>query len=90
MYYAITPDGVVPAKELKDFEKTGIKLDYDEFKIAGSDRVINLTEQDMDFVQDKKKISRLMLSQLYHTGQKQSNLYFYILIILTIISIIHG
>lgn len=89
MYYVITPNKVYFRKEVKDFDKIGLKVDLDEFKPVGGDFVAKLTTQDLDFVIDKHKISRLALGNLYNTAQqKTSNLFLYIIIALQLIAII--
>lgn len=68
MYYAILKSGVIVAKkksELQSNTKIRGLLDHDEFISVGPDYVINLTDSDIDFIQDKRKLSQIMFSGFF-------------------------
>ncbi|PNT90891.1 hypothetical protein [Clostridium thermosuccinogenes] len=65
-FYAITKNGVVSGKSLKQLnEKLNAALEISELKPCGSDLVVKLTEEDLDFIQDKKKMAAIPVSNLY-------------------------
>lgn len=68
MFYLITKQGVISGKTKKDLEtnsKIKGKIDYDEMTALGADYVIKMTDADIDFVQDKKKLSEIMFSSFF-------------------------
>lgn len=77
MFYVITKFGVVTGKTLNDIRTNQFirgsvskgKIDRDEFQVIGPDYVINMTDADLDFVQDKHKISQIMFQNFF----KQDN-----------------
>lgn len=72
MYYVVTKHGVVTGKTKKEVESNQFvkgRIDYDELNVFGSDYVVNMTERDIDFVQDKQKISQIMFQNFF----KQDN-----------------
>ena len=77
MYYAITKYGVAVGKSLGDIRANQFirgtvakgKIDRDEFQVIGPDYVINLTDADLEFIQDKHKLSQIMFSNFF----KQDN-----------------
>lgn len=77
MYYAITKFGVATGKTLGEVRSNQFirgnfakgAIDRDEFRVVGADYVINLTDTDLDFIQDKHKLSQIMFSNFF----KQDN-----------------
>ena len=77
MYYVVTKFGVATGKTLNDirsnqFVKGSIskgKIDRDEFKVVGPDYIVNMTDADLDFIQDKQKLSQIMFQNFF----KQDN-----------------
>lgn len=75
MYYAITKFGVATGKTLGEirtnqFIKGNVskgKIDRDEFQVVGPDYVINLTDSDLEFIQDKHKLSQIMFNNFFKT-----------------------
>ena len=60
--------GVITGKTKKEVEmhpKIKGKLDYDELISVGPDYVLKLTDADIDFIQDKKKLSQIMFSNFF-------------------------
>ena len=60
--------GVITGKTKKEVEmhpKIKGKLDYDELTAFGPDYVVKLTDADIDFVQDKRKLSQIMFSNFF-------------------------
>lgn len=82
MYIVITDNGAVTGKSLKDTNKQlNAQIEENEFKQLGPDRIVKLTEQDLEFVQDKRRMSRIPIEKLF---KKNSS----ITLILAIIMII--
>ena len=77
MYYAITKFGVVTGKTLGEVRSNQFirgnyskgQLDREEFHVIGPDYVVNLTDSDLEFIQDKHKRSQIMFSNFF----KQDN-----------------
>lgn len=75
MYYAITKYGVATGKTLGDIRSNQFvrgtvskgKIDRDEFNVVGPDYVVNLTDSDLEFIQDKHKLSQIMFSNFFKT-----------------------
>lgn len=68
MYYLIVKSGVIVGKSKKEIEshpKVKGKLDFDEMKAYGPDYVINMTDADIDFIQDKRKLSMIMFQNFF-------------------------
>ena len=68
MYYLITKQGVITGKTKKEVELNGKikgKIDHDEMIALGPDYVVRLTDADIDFVQDKRKLSQIMFSNFF-------------------------
>lgn len=75
MYYAITETKVYTAKSLSLLNRSmnGL-MDEDEFKQIGGDRVAFLTPSDLDFVQDKRKLSTIMFGNFFKKDTLPRNL----------------
>lgn len=75
MYYAITKFGVATGKTIGEIRSnTFVRgnyakglLDREEFHVVGSDYVVNLTDSDLEFIQDKHKLSQIMFSNFFKT-----------------------
>jgi hypothetical protein len=66
MYYAITNYGVRTGKTLPELnKKLNGKLEDSEFTFIGSDAVVKLNSTDIDFIQDKKRMSQIMFSNFF-------------------------
>lgn len=68
MYYVIMKQGVITGKTKKEVEahpKIKGKIDFNELVSVGPDYVIKLTDEDIDFIQDKKKLSQIMFSNFF-------------------------
>lgn len=68
MYYVIMKQGVITGRTKKEVEmhpKIKGKIDHDELIALGPDYVIKLTDVDIDFVQDKRKLSQIMFSNFF-------------------------
>lgn len=75
MYYAITETKVYSAKTLALLSRSmnGL-MDEDEFKQIGGDRVALLSPSDLDFVQDKRKLSTIMFGNFFKKDTLPRNL----------------
>lgn len=66
MYYIITDNGVYTGKSLSQANrKLNAKLEDTETLSLGADKVVKLTNKDIDFVQDKKRLSLIPITNLY-------------------------
>lgn len=66
MYYIITDNGVFTGKSLQSANrKLNAKLEDVETVSLGADKVVKLTNKDIDFVQDKKRLSLIPITNLY-------------------------
>lgn len=66
MYFVITDSKIHYAKSLKALSRTfDGQLDPDEFKAVGSDWIIKLTNDDLDFIRDKKKLSAILFGNFF-------------------------
>lgn len=75
MYYAITETKVYSAKTLALLNRSmnGL-MDEDEFKQIGGDSVAILSPSDLDFVQDKRKLSTIMFGNFFKKDTLPRNL----------------
>lgn len=66
MIYVVTSTGVYSSDKLDKLNnKLNIQIDRDELHYFGADQVVNLTNQDIDFVQDKRKLSKIMFGNFF-------------------------
>ncbi|WP_202709708.1 hypothetical protein [Sporosalibacterium faouarense] len=66
MYIVILEEDIVVANTLSKLnKKLGSKLEEQEFKKVGNNRIVKLTEKDLDFVQDKKRLATIPIKNLY-------------------------
>lgn len=88
-YYALTDIGIFKAGTIKGLnKKLNAKFDRKEFVYIGKDAIVRLNDKDIDFVQDKKRLSQIPIQTLY---KKDSTKYFlYFIIFLQIIMLIRG
>ena len=80
MYYFITKQGVISGRTKKECEmnaKIKGKVDYDEMLALGSDYVVKLTDADIDFIQDKRKLSQIMFSNFFKKDNSAKVLCFF-------------
>lgn len=68
MYYLVMKQGVIVGKSKKEIEahpKIKGKIDFDELKAFGPDYIINMSDADIDFIQDKRKLSMIMFQNFF-------------------------
>lgn len=66
MVYVVTDQGVISGRSIKEINgKLQSKLEKEEFRSLGPDLVTHLTAQDIDFVQDKYRVSRIMFGNFF-------------------------
>lgn len=66
MLYVITPSGVTSGKTLNQInKKLKAKFDENEFTQLGADKITKINTDDVEFVQDKKRLSMIPMSSLY-------------------------
>lgn len=75
MYIAITENHVYTGKTLSMLNRSmnGL-MEEDEFKQIGGDSVAILTAADLDFVQDKRKLSTIMFGNFFKKDSLPRNL----------------
>ena len=66
MYYAVCDSGVYVSDNLKKLNNVlQAQLDEDEFTVLGADKILKITSADMDFIQDKRKMSRIFFGNFF-------------------------
>lgn len=68
MFYVVTKQGVVVGKTKKEAEndpKIRGHIDYDEMHVFGPDYIVYMTDEDIDFVRDKRKLSQIMFQNFF-------------------------
>lgn len=66
MIYVITDHGVQSAKNVNDFNRRyHVVLEEAELTPLGPDRVVKVTNQDIDFIQDKYRMSNIMFGNFF-------------------------
>ena len=66
MIYVITDHGVQTAKNINDFNRRyHVLLEETELTPVGPDRVVRVTNQDIDFIQDKYRMSNIMFGNFF-------------------------
>lgn len=75
MYLVITPNKVYKGKTIRELNKAidGL-MDEGEFKSIGGDMVSILTTENLDFVQDKRKLSSIMFGNFFKKDTMPRNL----------------
>lgn len=77
MFYVITNRGVIKGLTLKDVNiKMKTAFEISDFKVVGRDYIIKVTSQDIDFVQDKKRMSQIPIRNLYKADITKLLIYF--------------
>lgn len=88
MYYVITKNGVRSSGSLDKLNSNlDMKMDDDEFKAIGADRIVNLTDEDYDFVRDKKRMSSIAFQNFFMKDTRPTMYFIIELIIMFIILI---
>ena len=66
MKYAITDSGVIVGKTILDLnKKLGTKLENEEMYHVGPDSFVKLSAGDIEFLQDKRRMSQIMFAQFF-------------------------
>lgn len=66
MIYMITDSGVRSARDFKEFNnKYHVLLEEAECTPLGADLVTKVTQQDLDFLQDKARVSNIMFGNFF-------------------------
>lgn len=66
MVYVITDQGVKVGRSLREINKKyAIELEPAEMYPCGADQVVKLTREDIDFVQDKHRMSNIMFGNFF-------------------------
>ena len=88
MYVVITKNGVIQNKSLKKINKM-LKSNIEEleFRQVGKDKVVSLSEIDIDFVQDKARMAAIPIKRLYKTDNSQKYIMYAVLALQIILMI---
>lgn len=75
MFYIITPNKIYKGKTLKEINRSihGM-MELDEFHPLGNDFIANLTFDDIDFIQDKRRLSTIMFGNFFKKDTLTRNL----------------
>ncbi len=66
MVYVITDQGVKVGRSLREINKKyRIELEPAEMYSCGADQIVKLTREDIDFVQDKHRMSNIMFGNFF-------------------------
>ncbi|NTV91481.1 MAG: hypothetical protein HGA22_14165 [Clostridiales bacterium] len=85
MYYVISPTGVKAGRNISMVNRQlAAKIEENEFFSCGADRIAKLTTEDIEFIQDKKRLASIPIQNLYKTD----NMSKYILIFVCILQFI--
>ena len=80
MYYVITDRGVFKGKTRKELSlQIKGKFDETEFKPLGPDKVVKVTDADIDFIQDKRVLSQIMFSNFFKKDNSVKVMVFFVL-----------
>lgn len=75
MFIVITQNKIYKGKSLKDINRSiHGQMDLDEFHPLGGDYIVNLSLDDLDFVQDKKRLSNIMFGNFFKKDTLTRNL----------------
>lgn len=75
MYIVVTSSKIYTAKTLSLLnKKMDAKMDEDEFRSIGGDLIVTLTDVDLNFVQDKRKLSTIMFGNFFKKDLLPRNL----------------
>lgn len=90
MYYVITENEVVDGKDLEHVnKKLFAKLEETDFRRLGEDKIITLTAADLNFIQDKKRMSMIPMERLYKKDTT-GKLILYFILALQVLSFMRG
>ena len=66
MYYVVSDSGVYTSKSISEINKhLGTLIEEEEFQVKGADKIINLTSTDIEFLKDKRKMSRIFFGNFF-------------------------
>lgn len=75
MFYAVTQNKIYKGKTLKEVNRAiNGQIDLDEFHPVGTDLIVYLSASDLDFVQDKRKLSSIMFGNFFKKDTLTRNL----------------
>lgn len=89
MYYVVTDYKVYSAKTRKGLNSMiDGKIEDAEMKTIGEDKIVYLSDVNLDFVQDKKRMSQIPIQALYKSDN--TKLLFIAMLILQFILLVKG
>jgi hypothetical protein len=84
-YSVITDNGLVQSNTLLGInQKLKAKLEDKEFKQLGNDKIVKITDRDLEFIQDKKRLSMIPIRNLY----KKNNTTMLLLVVVLVLQFI--
>ena len=85
MYYVITKQGILANKTINGLNKKHkTAFEQAEFYSLGKDFIVQITDEDFSFLQDKKRIQNIAISKLF----KKDNTNRFLLLGILILSIL--
>ena len=88
MFYVITKRGVISGNSLNKVNQIlNIKLEKEEMISTGNDYITNITDEDLDFLRDKKRLSTILFGNFFKKD-KSEKMFIIINMILTFIILV--
>jgi len=91
MYIVILPNKIEIDKSLKAINKKhDMLIEETELKTIGEHSICNMTNENIEFAQDKKRISSLAMNKLYKKNDSEMKIYLIVIMIISIIGLLQG
>lgn len=82
MFICITDNFIYKNKSLDKLnKKNNFRFDLQDFKVVGSDYIINCTNKDIEFIQDKNSLYNASLSSLFRKDNSNKFILIFILLL---------
>ncbi len=88
MYYVITKSGMKSSSSLEKLNNMlDAKLEDEEFKCCGADKIVELDDVDLEFIRDKRRMSAIAFQNFFMKDTRPTMYFIVQLIIMFIILI---
>ncbi len=88
MYYVITKGGIKSSSSLEKLNNMlDAKLEDEEFKCYGADKIVELDDVDIEFIRDKRRMSAIAFQNFFMKDTRPTMYFIVQLIIMFIILI---
>jgi hypothetical protein len=82
LYIAVTDNKIFIEKSLNSLNtKLDGKLTSDDFRIINNDCIVNISRADLDFIQDKRTISKMLMSSFFRKDNTVKMICIFIMIL---------